>query len=334
MHDHDPFHRRRHPRQLLIPLHSWGIERILPLVSHDRPPSQAIVRDHLRLLARRCFCLPRDRSDAADLLFQLLLDMAVRITDGLRHIFQRMLLAHLMRHCGELVAYSSADGCLLITDRAHNRQLETSYFFNQWLNVSRGTGQPCLGYEDASRTHISQKIERFMSCCWLDPINGQDDAIQWSQGLDELFISMDHRCDQRSKDLAQQGHLFERDHALRFRLKLLSNLDHGYVGPVSQFSYTCHHIQSEGISTPGQCIFLWRSIEHCWSCTSCSPACQHLAHHVHVLIESNAPSLLVVALLQGLLTGRTLQLSRREVYLCACTSVPWGAPEVESFFPS
>jgi len=100
MYDHDPCHRRRNELQLLIQLHSWWIERLLPIVSPDRPNSQAIVRDHRRVLARRCFCVPLDLSDAADLLVQLLLDIAVRITDGLRHIFQIMILAHLMRHCG------------------------------------------------------------------------------------------------------------------------------------------------------------------------------------------------------------------------------------------
>ena len=173
-----------------------------------------------------------------------------------------------------------------------------------------------------------------MAFFWVDPINGQDDASQWSQWLDELFIVMDHRGDQCSTDLAPPGHLFARDHELRFRLQLLSNLDHGSVVPVSPFSYPCHHIQSEGISTPGQCIFLWRSIDHCLACPSGIPAFQNMAHHVHVLLESNDPAWLVGALLHGMLTGRTRQLYRIAVSLCAFTSVPWGSPEVESFFPS
>ena len=173
-----------------------------------------------------------------------------------------------------------------------------------------------------------------MAVFWLDPIHGEDDAIPWSQWLDELCIVMDHRCDQCYKDLAQQGQLFERDHERRFRLKLLSNLDHGHVVPVSPFSATGHHSQSEGISTQGQGIFLLRSIAHGLSWTRGMPAFQTMAHHVHVLIESNDPALLVVALLQGMLTGRTLQLFRIEGYLCTFASVPWGSHEVESLFPS
>jgi hypothetical protein len=168
----------------------------------------------------------------------------------------------------------------------------------------------------------------------LDPLHGEDEAIQWSQWLDELFIVMDHRWDHCSKDLAQQGHLCERDHELRFRLTRRLNLDHGHVVPVSQCSDTCHPIQSEGLSTQGQGICLWRSIAHGLSWTSGLPAFQNMAHHVHVLLEAHDPSWLVGALLQGLLTGRTLQLCRREVYLCTFASVPWGSHEGESFFPS
>lgn len=47
--------------------------------------------------------------------------MAVRITDGLRHIFQIMILADLMWHRGKLVVYSQADGFLLIADDSHDR---------------------------------------------------------------------------------------------------------------------------------------------------------------------------------------------------------------------
>ena len=172
-----------------------------------------------------------------------------------------------------------------------------------------------------------------MALFWWDPSTGEDDAIHWSPWLDERFLLMDHRCDQGSQDLAPPGHLVERDQARRFRLQLLSNLDHGHVGPGSPCSATCHPIQSEGIAPPGQCIFLVRSIDHGWSCTRGLPACQKMAHHVHVLIESNAPSWLVVALLQGMLTGRTIPLFRRAVSRCTFTSVPWGAPEVESCFP-
>jgi hypothetical protein len=59
-----------------------------------------------------------------------------------------------------------------------------------------------------------------------------------------------------------------------------------------------------------------------------------MAHHVHVLVQATNPLLLVVALLQGMLTGRTLLLFRIAVHLRAVTSVPGGSHEVESFFTS
>jgi hypothetical protein len=59
-----------------------------------------------------------------------------------------------------------------------------------------------------------------------------------------------------------------------------------------------------------------------------------MAHHFHGLLESNDPPLLVGALLQGMLTDRTLLLFRIKVHLRASTSVPGGSHEVESFFPS
>ena len=99
----DPFHRCRNQLQFLIQLHSRRIERILPIVSHDRPNGEAIVRDHLRFFGRRLLRLSLDVSDPTDLLFQLFLDMTVRFTDRLCDIFQIMKLTNLMRHCWELV---------------------------------------------------------------------------------------------------------------------------------------------------------------------------------------------------------------------------------------
>ena len=42
----------------------------------------------------------------------------------------------------------------------------------------------------------------------LDPINGEDDTIQRFQLCDELLILPGYCCDQRQKDLTQQGNLF------------------------------------------------------------------------------------------------------------------------------
>jgi hypothetical protein len=113
--------RRRHQRQLLIQLHAWWLEGILPIVSHDRPHGQAIVRHDLGFFAGRVLRLPLEISDPTDLLCQFLLDVAVCFTDWLRHIFHIMILANLMRYCGELVVYSSTDRFLRIADYAHNR---------------------------------------------------------------------------------------------------------------------------------------------------------------------------------------------------------------------
>ena len=232
------------------------------------------------------------------------------------------------------MAYRSAEGCWRLADHAHHRPLATSSVFKHWRHVSRGTGQPGLGDEDASRTHLSPPIERVRAVCWWDPLQGQDDAIPWAPWLDERFLVMDHRGDPGSTDLAPPGHRGERAHARRCRLPRLSTLEHGSGVPGSPCADTGHHRQSDGRSTPGQGLFRWRSIDHGWSGTSGLPACQTMAPHVHGLIAAHAPSWLVVARLQGRRTGRTLQLSRRAVDRCACTAVPWGAQEVESCVPA
>jgi hypothetical protein len=59
-----------------------------------------------------------------------------------------------------------------------------------------------------------------------------------------------------------------------------------------------------------------------------------MAYYFHVLVQANDPSLLVVSLFQGVLTGRTLLLFGIEVHLRAFTSVPGGSHEVESFVTS
>jgi hypothetical protein len=84
--------------QLLIPRHAGRLEGRLPLISHDRSNGETLVRSSLRFLGGRLFCLPLDVSAPADLLFPLCLDMPVRFTDRLRHIFHIMLLTKLMRH--------------------------------------------------------------------------------------------------------------------------------------------------------------------------------------------------------------------------------------------
>jgi hypothetical protein len=100
MYGHDPFHRSRDQLQLPIQLHSWWLEWIASIISHNRAHRQAIVRYDLGFFVGGLFRLPLDFSNPAPPLFQLFLEMAVPVADRLRHIFQIVILANLMWHAG------------------------------------------------------------------------------------------------------------------------------------------------------------------------------------------------------------------------------------------
>lgn len=118
---HAPFHRRRHPRQLLVQRHSWGLEGIRASVSPNRPTGQAIVRYSLGCCPGRVLRVPRESSDPTDLLVQLRLDMAVCCTSWLRHLWPIMILAHRMGHGGERVMYRETDRFWRLAEHAHQR---------------------------------------------------------------------------------------------------------------------------------------------------------------------------------------------------------------------
>ena len=109
MRDHHPFNGRGHQWQLLIQLQSWRLEGRRPIVSHHGSNGQAIVCDDLCCLGRHFFGLPREISNPPDLLFERLLNMAVRFTHRLCHIFQIMILTNLMGYRGELTLHGSTD---------------------------------------------------------------------------------------------------------------------------------------------------------------------------------------------------------------------------------
>ena len=74
---------------------------------------------------------------------------------------------------------------------------------------------------------------------------------------------------------------------------------------VSSFPKTRHDIQPKRLATQGQGIFLLWTVDHCLPRTSRMPTFEKMAHHLHLLIESHDPALLVIAFLHRLMTGRT-----------------------------
>jgi hypothetical protein len=147
---HAPVHRSRQHRPLLIPLQSWRLEGLAPIVSPHRPTGQALVRHPLGCVAGRWRRLPRNRSHPPGRLVQLLLAMAVRLTHGWRHILPIRLVAHLRRPGWPLMMHGSAEGCLRSAEPAPDWHAQPQHFCPPWRQSCRRAGQPCLRHEHAA----------------------------------------------------------------------------------------------------------------------------------------------------------------------------------------
>lgn len=165
----------------------------------------------------------------------------------------------------------------------------------------------------------------------LHPSTGEDHATPKSQRLDERCIVTGDRGDPRQKHLAQQGHLFDGEHEIRFALELRSNLRDRPVIAIAEFPKTRHHIQSKGLATPSLGIFLVRTVDHSTLVTISATTFEAMTHDVDLLVSVNTPPLLTVALCQWLMTDRTFLHAWIPVQRLTVTVVPGSSHEVGAF---
>lgn len=179
--------------------------------------------------------------------------------------------------------------------------------------------------------HLSRGASLFLR---VSPLQGQDPAAPRASRLDPGVIVTSSRGHPREHTLAPQGHLLACAREVRGTLAWAAKRGAGPGVSVSPLPSTGDTLEPTGRSAPGQGRFLGWTGDPGSSGTSRMPAFQHRAHHGHGLGQAHDPPRLGVALLQGVLTGRTFVLFRVEVHRRAFTSVPGGAHAVESCVPA
>ena len=127
---HAPFHRRRHARPRLIQLHSGRLERILPLVPHDRAHGRTSVFDPLGCLGRQLYRRSRNLSAPTHRLVPLFRHRTARFTDLGRAICHSMTMANPRRDHGEPVGNRPTDRFWLITAASPDRHPSAAPFCN------------------------------------------------------------------------------------------------------------------------------------------------------------------------------------------------------------
>jgi hypothetical protein len=91
-----------------------GIQGRAAIVGEGPAHGTAVAPHNFRLEIRSAFELPFDGAHPADAFFQFLLGMPVCFLDGLGGFAQIMEVTQLMRHMGQDLFHSTADGVLAI----------------------------------------------------------------------------------------------------------------------------------------------------------------------------------------------------------------------------